>query len=161
MANIAYLLLGTNLGDKAQNLHKATQLLSGQAGQIIKSSAIYETLPWGVSNQPPYWNQVLQLQTQLSPQDVLTVIHTIEKELGRERRIRWESRLIDIDIIYFNNLVLETESLTIPHPQLANRRFVLVPLTEIAPDFVHPLLQLSNQQLLDACPDNLLVTKLS
>ena len=161
MANIAYLLLGTNLGDKRYNLHEATNLLSLQTGQLLKSSAVYETLPWGVTDQPSYWNQALQLQTQLSPQALLTAINDIEKALGRERRIRWESRLIDIDIIYFNDLVLQTESLVIPHPHLANRRFVLVPLTEIAPHYIHPVLRVTNQHLLDTCPDTLSVLKLS
>jgi 2-amino-4-hydroxy-6-hydroxymethyldihydropteridine diphosphokinase len=159
MANLAYLLLGTNLGNKKQNLHEATVHLSQQAGQILKSSSVYETMPWGVTDQPSYWNQVLLLQTTLVAQELLQVINTIEKELGRERRIRWEARIIDIDILYFNDLVIETASLSIPHPRMASRRFTLVPLAEIAPHFVHPVLGKTSLELLENCADTLPVVR--
>jgi 2-amino-4-hydroxy-6-hydroxymethyldihydropteridine diphosphokinase len=157
MANLAYLLLGTNLGNKKQNLHEAAVRLSGLAGQILNSSSIYETLPWGVTNQPSYWNQVLLLQSTLLPQELLQVINNIEKELGRERRIRWEARIIDIDILYYNDWKIETDKLSIPHPRIASRKFTLVPLAEIAPQFLHPVLGATNQALLEACTDTLSV----
>ncbi|MDO1448898.1 2-amino-4-hydroxy-6-hydroxymethyldihydropteridine diphosphokinase [Rhodocytophaga aerolata] len=158
MANLAYLLLGTNLGNKHQNLLEVMVHLSEQAGRIIKTSSIYETMPWGVTDQPAYWNQVLLLQTTLLPQELLQVINSIEKELGRERRIRWEARIIDIDILYFNDQIIETETLSIPHPRIASRRFTLVPLAEIAPQFVHPVLGKTNQELLEHCSDKLAVS---
>ncbi|QHT66514.1 2-amino-4-hydroxy-6-hydroxymethyldihydropteridine diphosphokinase [Rhodocytophaga rosea] len=155
MATISYLLLGSNLGSKQLNLEQARTLLSLQAGNITKQSAVYQTLAWGNTDQPAFLNQVLEIQTDLSPQMLLQKINEIEKNLGRERRARWESRLIDIDILYFNTLVVETEVLIIPHPQIAYRRFTLVPLAEIAPDYIHPVLQQTNLQLLQNCPDTL------
>jgi len=160
MANITYLLLGSNLGNKKQNLEQAISYLALQAGRILNHSAIYETLAWGNTDQPSYLNQVLQIETTLQAQLLLQTINQIEKELGRQRRIRWESRLIDIDILYYNNLVLQTESLIIPHPQIAFRRFTLVPLAEIAPDFIHPVLKKSNNELLQVCQDTLDVLSL-
>lgn len=155
MATISYVLLGTNLGNKPQNLEKARSLISSKAGNITNQSAVYQTIAWGNTDQPAYLNQVLEIQTELSPQMLLQTINEIEKDMGRERRIRWESRLIDIDILYFNALVLKTESLTIPHLQIAFRRFTLVPLAEIAPAYVHPVLQQTNTQLLQNCQDTL------
>jgi 2-amino-4-hydroxy-6-hydroxymethyldihydropteridine diphosphokinase len=160
MANLAYLLLGTNLGNKKQNLEEVAVQLTQKAGQIIKHSSIYETLPWGVEDQPSYWNQVLLLQTTLLPQELLQINNEIEKELGRERRIRWESRIIDIDILYYNDFVIETATLSIPHPRIASRRFTLVPLAEMAPQFVHPVLGITNQEILDNCSDTLSVVRL-
>lgn len=157
MVNKVYILLGSNLGDKEKNLGRAREQLTTSIGNITQYSAIYETLPWGVSSQPNYWNQVLAIQTALEPYALLNVINQIEKELGRERLIRWESRIIDIDILYFNDSIIETDVLTIPHPELTNRRFTLVPLAEIAPDFIHPVLKVSNQYLLDYCTDKLAV----
>jgi 2-amino-4-hydroxy-6-hydroxymethyldihydropteridine diphosphokinase len=146
-------LLGSNLGNKQQNLEQARSQISSQIGNIIKQSAVYQTLAWGNADQPSYLNQVLEIQTDLSPQMLLQKINEIEKDMGRERRIRWESRLIDIDILYFNDLILETQVLTIPHSQIAFRRFTLVPLVEIAPDYIHPVLKQPHTQLLQNCPD--------
>ncbi len=160
MVNITYLLLGSNLGNKKKNLEDAILHLRALAGQITQASSIYETLPWGVSRQPIYYNQVIVLETDLTPQALLQIIHTIEKNMGRERRTRYEARMIDIDILYYNDLVLETESLIIPHPQMAHRRFTLVPLAEIAPFFNHPVLHSTNGELLQLCEDHLEVVKL-
>jgi 2-amino-4-hydroxy-6-hydroxymethyldihydropteridine diphosphokinase len=153
MATISYVLLGSNLGNKHLNLEQARSQISLQAGKITKQSAVYQTLAWGNTNQPAFLNQVLEIETDLSPQMLLQKINEIEKGMGRQRRIRWESRLIDIDILYFDDLVLETEILTIPHPQIAFRRFTLVPLAEIAPDYMHPVLKQTNTILLKNCPD--------
>ncbi len=155
-----YLLLGTNLGDRAANLTQAYGLIEKQIGSVVQQSAVYETEPWGVTNQPNYWNQVLEVATGLNPYDSLNSIHQIEKTLGRRRRIRWEARLMDIDILYVENQIINEQELIVPHPRITQRRFVLTPLAEIAPDFVHPVLQKTNQQLLDACDDALVVTRL-
>jgi 2-amino-4-hydroxy-6-hydroxymethyldihydropteridine diphosphokinase len=160
MVNITYLLLGSNLGNKKNNLKQAILHLAEQAGQVTQQSSMYETLPWGVSDQPSYWNQVVVMATDLAPLALLQVIHRIEKQMGRERRTRYESRVIDIDILYFNDITLQTENLIIPHPQMAYRRFTLVPLAEIAPQLVHPVLHRTNDELLQHCADELEVKKL-
>ncbi|MCU0354322.1 MAG: 2-amino-4-hydroxy-6-hydroxymethyldihydropteridine diphosphokinase [Cytophagales bacterium] len=152
-ANTVYLLLGTNLGDRAANLAQAVALLEKRIGKVERRSGVYETEPWGVTNQPDYWNQVLQVSTPLEPAAVLEAMLGIERDMGRERHIRWEARLIDIDMLYFNDQVIETEHLQVPHPRMAQRRFVLEPLTELAPDFVHPVLGKKNRKLLEECAD--------
>lgn len=157
MANNVYLLLGSNLGDRLDNLIQAAIQLGEKAGKVVKQSHIYETVAWGVGEQPSYLNQVLQMHTNLFPEGLLQVINQIEASMGRERRTKWESRIIDIDILYYNEIIWQTEQLTIPHPQIANRRFTLVPLAELAPNFVHPVLKITNQELLNSCPDTLTV----
>ena len=159
MVNIAYLLLGTNLGNRSLNLSQATAMIAQTIGLVTAASGIYETEPWGVTGQPNYRNQVLATETALEPMAMLAQIHEIEKSLGRERRIRWEARLIDVDILYYNDWVVNQETLVVPHARLAERRFVLAPLVEIAPDFVHPVLKKTNRDLLEECPDLLAVSK--
>jgi 2-amino-4-hydroxy-6-hydroxymethyldihydropteridine diphosphokinase len=158
MVNNVYLLLGSNLGDRQDNLTQAALQLNKLAGQVVEQSRIYETLAWGVEQQPSYLNQVLKIQTELFPEELLQVINQLEANMGRERRIRWESRIIDIDILYYDTIIWQSQTLIIPHPELANRRFTLVPLAEIAPGFIHPILKLSTRDLLKMCPDNLNVT---
>jgi 2-amino-4-hydroxy-6-hydroxymethyldihydropteridine diphosphokinase len=148
-----FLLLGANLGEREVMLAKAAQLISEQIAPITVQSHLYETAPWGVIDQPAFLNQVLEVKTVLLPEEVLSKTLEIEKRLGRERRMRWGARVIDIDMLYFTDVILETEALHLPHPRLHQRRFTLVPLAEIAPDFVHPVLQKTNQELLDACTD--------
>jgi len=160
MVNTLYLLLGTNVGDRARNLTQATERIIAQIGVVSRQSSVYETEPWGVTNQPNYWNQVLVVETSLEPMLVLNRIHKIEKSLGRERRIRWEARLIDVDMLYFNEQIIEEANLVVPHPRLAERRFVLTPLAEISPEFRHPVWQKTNQELLEVCADPLMVSKL-
>lgn len=149
-----FLLLGANLGEREAMLAKAAQLISEQIAPITAQSHLYETAPWGVTDQPAYLNQVLEIKTVLLPQEVLAQMLAIEKQLGRERRMRWGARVIDIDMLYFADVILETEALHLPHPRLHQRRFTLVPLAEIAPDFVHPVLQKTNQELLNECTDD-------
>ena len=153
-----YLLLGSNLGDRLQVLLAAGELIAIQIGNIVAESSIYETAPWGVLDQPSFLNQVVEVETDLSPEEVLRVILDIEHELGRVRYERWGARVIDIDILYFNNLVLDSARLTIPHPRLHERRFTLIPLAELAPLFIHPILNKSTLHLLADCPDNSEVT---
>jgi 2-amino-4-hydroxy-6-hydroxymethyldihydropteridine diphosphokinase len=155
------ILLGSNQGDRMQFLAAARRQLAAGAGRIGKESAVYETAAWGRQDQPAFLNQVLLLETTLAPEALLAEIHRIEKALGRVRQIKWAARVIDIDILYFGDLVLQTPRLQIPHPYLQDRRFTLLPLVEIAPDWVHPVFQKTNRALLAECPDLLEVRKLA
>ena len=155
-----FLLLGANLGDRIQTLAQAHNLIAGQVGVIIQQSALYETAPWGVDNQPSYINQVVQVKTTLTPAQTLVHTQAIEQQLGRIRLEKWGARLIDIDLLYYDQLVYHSDSLTIPHLYLHLRRFTLVPLVEIAPDFQHPVLCKTNQRLLEECPDTGEVTRI-
>jgi 2-amino-4-hydroxy-6-hydroxymethyldihydropteridine diphosphokinase len=150
-----YLLLGTNLGDRFDNLEKAVQLLAQQTGEVTQKSAVYETAPWGVNDQPPFLNQVVNLQTEMAPDVLLEKVLDIEQQLGRKRLRKWGERLIDIDILYFEDMIINAERLQVPHPELHNRRFTLVPLQEIAPDFIHPIFAQTTTELLEECPDKL------
>ncbi|WP_026463796.1 2-amino-4-hydroxy-6-hydroxymethyldihydropteridine diphosphokinase [Adhaeribacter aquaticus] len=151
----SYLLLGGNQGNREYYLSEAINRISLLPGTIGKCSALYETAAWGVEDQPAFLNQAVKLNTSLTPPELLLGINKIEKDLGRIREIKWAARIIDIDIIYYGNTFYQTESLTIPHPHLQERRFVLMPLVEIAPDFVHPVLLKTNLELLAACSDQL------
>ncbi len=151
--NGIYLLLGSNLNNKADNINTAESLLAQLSVQVIQASSVYKTAPWGKTDQPEFLNKVLRIETHLNPVELLNTIHNIENTMGRSRKGKWESRIIDIDILYFNDLVIETDQLTIPHPQIINRRFTLVPLVEIAPDEIHPVLKLSNRDMLHQTGD--------
>jgi 2-amino-4-hydroxy-6-hydroxymethyldihydropteridine diphosphokinase len=155
-----YLLLGSNLGDSESILRQAKSLIEARIGTVIKASSIYLTKAWGIENQPDFLNQVLELDTVLDASKVLQCILEIERELGRIRFQKWGTRIIDIDILYFGKLIIDTKNLVIPHPENQNRNFVLVPMAEIAPDFMHPVLQLSQTELLKKCPDKLKVALL-
>lgn len=155
------LLLGSNLGDRVSVLTKAISLLESKAGQISKKSYIYETGAWGIEDQPAFLNQVVIIDTFLKPHDLLRVINKLEEDLGRVRHKKWGERLIDIDILYYDNLVLNTPNLIIPHPEIANRAFTLVPLVEIAADLVHPILGQPQIELLEKCSDRLKVNRFS
>jgi 2-amino-4-hydroxy-6-hydroxymethyldihydropteridine diphosphokinase len=157
--NISYLLIGGNEGDRAAQLAVARENIALAAGSLLQSSSIYETVPWGKSGQPDFFNQALKLQT---PMDALSLMKTllgIEEKMGRQRLEKYGSRIIDIDILFFNDAIIREPGLTVPHPEIPNRRFVLAPMNEIAPTYRHPVLGRSVQQLLDACADPLNIKK--
>ena len=154
-----FLLLGSNLGDKELVLTEACDRISKAIGPISRKSSLYSTSAWGKTDQPDFLNQVIQVSTALSAREVLMHILQIEKDMGRIRQEKWGARIIDIDILYYNDLVLEEGDLSIPHPGIPGRRFTLVPLAEIAATFIHPTIKLNQIELLDQCPDQLPVTK--
>ncbi len=139
---IVYLHTGTNLGNRLENLQKVNQLITTHIGKIEQLSSIYETEAWGVENQADFLNQALSVKTALTPQEVLQKIYVIEQtEFNRVREQRWAERIIDVDILFYDNEIVDTPNLTIPHPQIPFRNFVLIPLMEIAPYFEHPILK--------------------
>lgn len=152
-AQNVFLLLGSNLGDRLQILRSAEILIEERIGIIQSASSVYETAPWGVLEQPAYLNQILVVETGLLPEEILRIVLEIEHELGRIRYERWGARVIDIDMLYYQDVVMDSARLTLPHPRLHERRFTLVPLNEIAPDFIHPVLLKSTRQLLSECSD--------
>ena len=149
MDHTIYLSLGSNLGDRLANLHNAISALPPKIRPLLQSS-VYETTPWGYSNQPDFYNQVIKAKTHLEPSEVLAYLKSLELSLGRQETFRNGPRLIDIDLLFFNSLTLSTPELTIPHPRITERAFVLVPLTEIAPGFTHPGNGKTIQQLISS-----------
>ena len=156
----AHLLIGGNLGNRKENLSKAISLIKEQCGSLTRSSSIYETEAWGITDQPSFLNQALEISTSLNARQLMRKILKIEKEMGRVRKEKLGPRIIDIDILLFENEVHELQFLTIPHPEMQNRRFVLVPLAEIDPTLQHPVLKKTIAELLEECPDNLEVRKI-
>ncbi len=155
-----FLGIGGNVGNKHDNFDKVYTFIQNELGEITKSSSIYETPPWGFDAKENFWNQVLIVETEFSPEELLRKIAGIEILFGRERESgKYISRQMDIDILYFDELVMKTENLTIPHQQIQKRLFVLVPLAEIAPGFVHPLLKLTSLEMLKNCGDSSVIKK--
>lgn len=150
-----FLLLGTNQGDRLQNLLVARERLEITIGRIIKASSVYETAAWGKTDQNDFFNQVICFLTELTPAELLNAILEIELSMGRIRSERWGPRIMDIDILLFGDVVVQSEVLTIPHPAMHLRRFTLVPLAEIAGERLHPQLGESINTLLEKCPDEL------
>ncbi len=155
MANHLILHTGTNLGNREDNLLKANDLIQKRIGKISNYSSLYETEPWGVEDQPAFINQAIELSTDLTPQEVLEVCNGIEDEMGRIRVQKWERRLIDIDIIFYGNQIINTERLKIPHKHIQDRNFVLIPLMEIIPDFIHPIFEETIETLYEKSTDTL------
>jgi len=153
------LLLGSNLGDRQSFLVRAIEEIEAGIAPITKASAIYETQSWGKTDAPDYLNQVVLLQTDLLPREVLGKILAIEKKLGRKREEKWGSRTIDLDILFYGGEIINEEGLHIPHPELHKRRFTLEPLSEIAPDLIHPVLNKNILQLKTELSDDLIVKK--
>ncbi|MDA3853781.1 MAG: 2-amino-4-hydroxy-6-hydroxymethyldihydropteridine diphosphokinase [Bacteroidales bacterium] len=160
---LSYLILGSNSGDKENLLRHAITLLDQKLGQIIATSSVYETAAWGYTSENSYLNQALSIETPHSPLEVLHITQLIEKRLGRSSKSVNEiytDRPIDIDILFYDNKVVNHPKLTIPHPHLCERRFVLVPINELAPELCHPIRQKTMRQLLSSCDDKLAVRKL-
>ena len=159
--NLAYLLTGGNLGNREELLLKASNLIQLNCGNILKKSSIYETTPWGILNQPGFLNQVLVLETVLAADQLMEKLLLIEEEMGRKRAEKYGPRTIDIDILLFNQDQIHTTSVTIPHPRIHERRFVLVPLCEIDPNLSHPVFKKTMNNLLESCSDEGIVKKFS
>ena len=145
----AYLGLGSNIGDRLENLRSALSRLNNISGiRVQKVSPVYETLPVGSPQQPDYLNAVVEIETYLEAEKLLAVCSCIEQDMGRIRRVHWGPRVIDIDILLFGELILNTEQLTVPHPRMHERAFVLKPLADISPDYIHPVLGLTVGEIL-------------
>ena len=155
MKHTVFIGLGTNLGDRYRNLSQAKTALN-QIGKIVAESAIYKTPPWGYTDQPAFLNEVVKFETNLAPEDLLKNLKLIEERLGREESFRYGPRIIDLDILFYDNIVYNSGRLTIPHKQIAHRAFVLVPLADLAPDMVHPTVgKTISEMLFDLEDDNI------
>ena len=149
----AVLLLGSNSGDRVDYINKAMSFIQKLAGKITLESAFYQTSPWGFTDQPDFLNKVVVVETYSEPLKLLQTFKSIEKELGRINNEKWKQRCIDIDILFYDELIFNSDELIIPHPLLHKRRFTLVPLNEIMPGFTHPLLKKKTNELLNDCED--------
>ncbi|AMS28154.1 2-amino-4-hydroxy-6-hydroxymethyldihydropteridine pyrophosphokinase [Bacteroidetes bacterium UKL13-3] len=154
-----FLLTGSNIGNSAQHLQQAKQFINERIGITVKSSSVYKTEPWGKKDQQDFLNQVLLVQTKLLAEDALIQLLQIEKEMGRNRLQKWEPRIIDIDILFYGDRIINTEKLIVPHPLLHERRFTLLPLAEIAAGYMHPVLHKTIEELLQSCNDTSAVTQ--
>lgn len=158
---VVYLLLGANLGDRFDQLEKARTAIAVQVGKIQMTSSLFETKSWGVENQADYLNQAIMLETNLSPQQVLAAVLDIENQLGRVRDVKWDSRIIDIDILFYGDRMINDPDLIVPHPYFHARNFAIIPMLEIAPAFVHPIFGLTIKQLQKQSTDALGVKRVS
>lgn len=157
----AILLLGSNLGDRAENLGNAISKLESKIGRIIHMSSVYESEPWGMKSDRNFYNQCVSLSTSMDPSDLLKQIHAIELEMGRiEVAEKYLDRIIDVDILFYGDREISLGDLTVPHPRIRERRFALIPLLEIYPDFVFPSTSEKLHEILDSCKDTLSVRKL-
>lgn len=159
--NKAFLLTGGNLGNRQQNLSTARTCITEQCGKIIAASSLYETAAWGNTDQPAFLNQALEISTLFNARQLIRRLLKIEKQMGRVRKEKYGPRLIDIDMLLFNNETHHYHFLKLPHPEMQNRRFALLPLAEIAPDEIHPVLNKTITALLKECKDELEVKKYS
>lgn len=157
--HLAYLLIGSNLGDKSSYLKNASSYIQQQCGQIVKQSSFYETEPWGFTEQPSFLNQALCIKTELSPAQLMHTLLQIESEMGRTRTLKMGPRIIDLDILQIDQETIDTPLLQLPHPAMHLRRFALIPMEEIAPNLVHPHFNKTIAQLLAECTDHTNVQK--
>ncbi len=156
----AYICLGSNEGDRDLNIAEAVQKMH-LLGGVFRKSSLYESEPWGVSEQPWFLNQVLILKTTLPAEILLAGLQKIETELGRIRVQKWGQRIIDLDILFYGDEIIEEEDLIVPHPRISERRFNLLPLNELSPDLIHPLSGKDITMLLKECKDDLAVRIIS
>jgi 2-amino-4-hydroxy-6-hydroxymethyldihydropteridine diphosphokinase len=159
--NRAYLLTGGNMGNREEQLATARDLINQQCGTVSKTSSLYETAAWGKTDQPSFLNQALEVETTLNARQLIRHILKIEKQMGRIRKEKYGPRIIDIDILLFNTEKYSYHFLKLPHPEMQNRRFALLPLAELAPDVMHPVLNKTIAELLKECPDKLPVKKIT
>lgn len=155
LIHTVYLLLGSNLGDRKSYLDQAVSAIAFKIGRVQATSQIYETASWGKTDLPSYLNQVVKVDTHFSAEQVLNICQEIERVAGRTRLEKWESRTLDVDILLYDDKIIQTENLTVPHPHMASRRFVLQPLEEIAKAYIHPITLQSIVQMLESCEDTL------
>lgn len=155
------LLSGSNSGNRVHYINEAMRRTEALIGKIILKSSLYETSPWGFTEQPHFLNQVAVIETSLKPLKVLQTLKKIEKELGRTITEKWKQRIIDIDILFYDDIIFESDELTIPHPMLHKRKFTLVPLIEIMPDFIHPVFKKKITELIINCEDTGEVKKIT
>lgn len=156
MRGLSFILLGSNLGERELLLEKAVEMITVSCGELLSMSRLYESEPWGFESENNFLNQVIMIKTDQGPHDLLKELLSIEAELGRRRLegvVGYQSRPMDLDILYYDDLIIDDSDLILPHPRLHLRRFTLLPLCDIAPYFVHPLLQMTNKKLLDECND--------
>lgn len=146
--SIVYIGIGSNLGDREANCRRAMELLEKKGILIKKKSSLFETEPWGIKDQPLFLNMAIEIETGLKPGELLKVLKNVENEAGREKTLRWGPRIIDLDILLYDDIILHEDNLEIPHPFMHERDFVLRPLNEIAPGIKHPLLKMSVNELL-------------
>jgi 2-amino-4-hydroxy-6-hydroxymethyldihydropteridine diphosphokinase len=145
---IAYIGIGSNLGKREENCKRAIALLSDRGVREIRRSSFYETEPWGIKEQPRFINIVVEVETGLLPEELLKTLQAVEKKIGRRKTERWGPRIVDLDVLLYNDVIMHTHNLQIPHPYIHERGFVLKPLSEIAPDTIHPVLKKSMKKLL-------------
>ena len=160
MTNV-YLLLGSNCGERESFLLKAYSMINNQIGEISTASSVYETEPWGFESADYFLNRVVLAKTALRPAELMSKVLEIEALIGRTRTNNfagYQNRIIDIDILFYSNEIIKSDAIKVPHPELHNRKFALLPLMEIAAGFIHPVLQKTIKQLYDECPDTLKVT---
>ena len=158
--NKTYLLLGSNMGNSHKQLSKAISLIKKKIGRISRQSGLYQTAAWGKPDQPDFLNQVIIVETKLTATDTMQTNLDIEKKMGRVRAKKNDPRIIDIDILFFNKEITGGPALTLPHPEIQNRRFVLIPLNELSANFIHPVCNKTIHHLLRICPDKLAVKKI-
>lgn len=153
MLNKIFFQLGSNIGDRFRNMNQSIEFISERIGDVLNKSSVYESTPWGVENQRNFLNQVICVQSNHDSFTILDLALQIEKDMGRVRIEKWGERIIDIDILFFNDAIIETDKLCVPHQFISKRKFVLEPLNELAPNFVHPKLNKTIAQLLNDCKD--------
>ncbi|MEC8679315.1 MAG: 2-amino-4-hydroxy-6-hydroxymethyldihydropteridine diphosphokinase [Bacteroidota bacterium] len=149
-----FLGLGSNQGDRELNLKNSIKLLNSRVGKVLNTSAIYESEPWGVKNQNYFLNQVVEIETHIDPNDLLNICKNIEYYMGRKPEIRWGKRVIDIDILYYQSKIINQEKLIIPHKLMHERNFVMIPLNDLNENHLHPILKITNKEILNKCIDS-------